>query len=74
MSDTKTKRRKDPHGKMVSGIILLGIGLLFLLNNFNIIDIDQSWPFILIIVGVALLIGAMFRKRDAESSITPPVM
>ncbi len=74
MSDTKPRKSKDPRGKMVSGIILLGIGVLFMLNNLDIIFIDQSWPFILIIVGLALLVGAMFRKHDAESSMTPPVM
>ena len=74
MSDTKPKRRKSPHSKMVSGIILLGIGVLFLLNNFDILFIDESWPLILIVVGIALLIGAWFRKHDEESTATPPVM
>ena len=74
MSNKKPKRPKSPHGKMVSGIILLGIGVLFLLNNFDVIFIDESWPFILIIVGIALLVGAWFRKHDAETTTTTPVM
>ena len=53
---------------MVTGIILLGIGVLFLLNNFDILFIEESWPFILIVVGLALLVGAVFRKRDSEQS------
>jgi len=68
MSNKKEKKRKSPHGKMVTGIILLGIGVLFLLNNFDVIFIDESWPFILIIVGIALLVGAYFRKHDTEAS------
>ena len=72
MSDTKTKKQKSPHGKMVTGIILLGIGVLFLLNNLDIIDLDKSWPLLLIIIGLALLVGAMFRNKDAEPSAAPP--
>ena len=74
MSDTKPKRRKSPHGKMVSGIILLGIGVLFLLNNFDILFIDESWPLILIVVGIALLVGAWLRKQDEKTTAAPPIM
>jgi putative Mn2+ efflux pump MntP len=72
MNDKKTKKQKDPRGKMISGIILLGLGVLFLLNNLDVIYFEESWPFILILVGLAMLIGAMFRNRDSESSALPP--
>jgi uncharacterized membrane protein AbrB (regulator of aidB expression) len=72
MSDKKPNKQKDPRGKMVSGIILLGIGVVFLLNNFDILVIDESWPLIIIIVGLALLVGALFRKQDSEPSAAPP--
>lgn len=74
MSDKKPKKKNSARGKMVTGIILLGIGVLFLLNNFDVLFIDESWPLILIIIGIALLVGAWFRKHDEESTATPPVM
>lgn len=74
MSKDKPRKQRSPHGKMVTGIILLGIGVLFLLNNFDILFIDESWPLILVVVGVALLVGAWIRKHDEESAATPPVL
>ena len=75
MSDQEPKtkkKKKDQHSTMVTGIILLGIGVLFLLNNFDVFFIEESWPFILIIVGLALLIGKGFGNRDSEASPAPP--
>jgi len=44
---------------LTGGLIVLGIGVLFLLRNFGIIpDIGDMWPVILIIIGVALVVGS----------------
>jgi hypothetical protein len=49
-------------GHVAGPVILIGLGMLFLINNF-VIDISfgrlvrDFWPFILIIVGVAQLPG-----------------
>ena len=45
----------------IGPIILIGLGLIFLLDNFHVFDffnLSQFWPLILIAVGVL-----MFRKR-----------
>lgn len=45
----------------IGPIILIGLGMLFLLNNFHVFDffnISQFWP--LVLIGVGIL---MFRKR-----------
>ncbi len=45
-------------GKYFTGFILLGLGVLFLLTNWGIIpSLHKTWPFILIIVGLAFLLG-----------------
>lgn len=73
MGNDNCPDEKNQRGKMVTGIILTGIGVLFLLHNFDILFIHESWPFILIVIGLAMLIGAMFRKKDSESGEIPKV-
>lgn len=46
--------------RLFTGLLLLGIGILFLLNNFNVIDfhwgnIINLWPLFLIIAGVNIV-------------------
>ncbi|TLS39214.1 LiaI-LiaF-like domain-containing protein [Pseudalkalibacillus caeni] len=47
------------------GILLIGIGSFFLLENFNVPYMDQlaSWPLILIIIGFAFLFQAFLVKE-----------
>jgi uncharacterized membrane protein HdeD (DUF308 family) len=71
MADEQEKKKKESKGSLTAGIILLGLGLIFLLSNLDLIpDLDETWPLFLIIVGVALVIGAL-RNRD-KSEPTPP--
>jgi hypothetical protein len=63
MADKNEFEEKDLRGRMIGGIILTGIGLLFLLHNLNVIDFGDSWPFILIIVGLSLLVGAFAERK-----------
>jgi predicted membrane protein len=54
-----------------SGGIFIVVGLLFLLNNMNIIyfGVRELWPFILLLVGFALLRQSMFgtKLKDLEN-------
>gem|GEM_PF-4605657 len=44
-------------------LILIGLGTLFLLINTGVLpDWGESWPAVLIIIGVAMLIGSFFIK------------
>jgi len=73
MSEISDSGRKCRHRPLSGGIILTGIGLVFLLSNFHIIPhIGRSWPLILIVIGIALLAGALGHRRDSNSSPTPP--
>lgn len=47
----------------VGGYILLGLGVLFLINNFTDIHFDKLWPIILIVVGAYILL----KQRDTQS-------
>jgi putative Mn2+ efflux pump MntP len=71
MSDRKDEAERQ-HGSIVGGIVLIGIGGFFLLLNMGWIPfLWDSWPVILIIVGVALLIGAFSKTRAKKEDPTP---
>ena len=62
-NDTKSKR-----GSIVGGTILLGLGIFFLCVQMGWLPfLHRSWPVILIIVGVALLVGAYVKPRREQS-------
>lgn len=61
-SEAETKR-----GLLIGGIILIGLGVFFLMVQQGWITmLTHSWPVILIIIGVALLIGSLTRSRQAK--------
>lgn len=63
------KKRSKGSGSVTAGFIMIGIGLVFLLSNMGVIpDLGETWPLFLIIVGVALLIGAMRDKRTPDQT------
>lgn len=66
MSNSESKGREEKCGMMIGGLIVPGIGVLFLLINLGIIPgFKVIWPIIMIIVGLALIIGSFSnRKKD----------
>ncbi len=63
-------------GPIVWPLVLIVLGVLFLLNNFNLVRFDvgqfiaQWWPLLLILVGLELLIGGMFYRRPAAQTLS----
>ena len=56
----------DKPGPPVGAIILVGLGVLFLLDSFDMFRFDwfsKTWPIILIVIGVWIFI----RRRDAAA-------
>ncbi|MCX6565436.1 MAG: DUF5668 domain-containing protein [Candidatus Aminicenantes bacterium] len=65
-------KRKDP---LVWGLILVALGLVFILENFDINAWDfvwRFWPVILIIWGAAKLIEGLKRKSGESVKSEPP--
>jgi len=53
------------HSRVVGGLILLGLGVLFLINNFlPHFNFGRFWPLILVIVGLAILAGSLKKKTQ----------
>ena len=53
-------------GNFTSGIVLITLGVLFLLNQLFNINFGDWWPVILIVVGVMMLLNN--REKSKESS------
>ena len=71
MSDKKME--EDRRGMLIGGLITLGIGLIFLLSNLEILpEIGEMWPMIPIIVGVSLIVGSFYKgKKSGKSEQSP---
>ncbi len=66
-------KRKDP---LIWGLILVALGLVFILENFDIDAWDfvwRFWPVILIIWGAAKLIEGLKGKSRENDAPRPPV-
>jgi len=63
------KKQEDRSGLMIGGSIMIGIGLLFLLINLDILpNIGESWPIIVIVIGLALIIGGIAKKKRTDET------
>ena len=61
--------KKDTRTALFPGIILIGIGLLFLLANLDLVPrIRVLWPVILIIVGLAFIISGKRKPEEKPPS------
>lgn len=53
---------------LTGAAVLITVGTLFLLDNFNILDFERSWPVLLIAIGLTILAG---RGASTEGHIQP---
>jgi len=68
MNDKK-KKQNDRSGPMIGGSIMIGIGLIFLLINLDILpNMGDSWPIIIIVIGIALIIGGFVKKKRSDET------
>ncbi len=57
----------SPAGSIFWGAVLMALGVIFLLGNFNVIDYDRLWdfwPVIVIVIGIKM-IADYFSKKNA---------
>jgi len=53
-------------------IILITVGVLFLIDRFTAFGFGQTWPVLLIVIGILKLLGGGRRRRDAFYPPPPP--
>ncbi|HET9320284.1 MAG TPA: DUF5668 domain-containing protein [Bryobacteraceae bacterium] len=51
-------------------IILITIGTLFALDHFTNYGVHQTWPVILIVVGLLTLVGRMTRNGTTPGGVS----
>jgi hypothetical protein len=69
MNESGHNKKDDRSGQIIGGLIVLAVGVIFLLHNFNLIpSIGKLWPVIPIIIGVGLIIGALMKKQNRDES------
>ncbi len=70
MTDEERKEAESRSGKLIGGCIVLGVGTLFLLINYDILPpMEDTWPFFMIIVGISLIIGAFVKKKKKDTDL-----
>jgi len=68
---------KTGTGNLILGGLLVLLGILFLLNSLGVASFDFGdfisilWPIILIIIGVRVLRGSGFCRRELPVGVTP---
>lgn len=68
---------KSGSGHVIIGVIILVLGIFFLLNSLGAISfsfghfLNILWPIILIIIGVRVLLGSGFCRRELPVGVTP---
>lgn len=64
---TKPQRQSSGNGRLIAGLILIGLGAYFLLDEFDIIpywvDLGRLWPLAIIVLGL-LLITRTAKKTE----------
>jgi hypothetical protein len=53
---------------LLGAAVLITIGVLFMIQNFTPISFDDTWPVILIVIGVFLYLG---RTASTDGHIAP---
>ena len=56
---------KAGNAGIVAGVILIGLGVWFLVDQFIDVNWDLLWPVVIMVVGGALIAGALMRGRSS---------
>lgn len=67
------ERKDERRGMITGGLILVGLGFIFLLGSLNLVNWDVLWPGILIVIGLALLAGGALKCRPPSTPTDKPV-
>jgi predicted membrane protein len=60
---------RNAHGRIFWGLVLIGLGVLFLLDQMGDLDfgwvVSRYWPVIFIVIGLSIIIGNGFRNSGS---------
>ena len=56
-------------GGRTSGLWLIFVGVVFLLHNYEVLSLAQSWPLFIVLAGASLLLGGGCRRSGAAKGV-----
>ena len=63
MNDLRNNQKRGDSGNIFVGVIIVGVGSLFLLINLDVLpEMDKTWPGFIIIVGLAFIFSSFFSR------------
>ncbi|MBC7745112.1 MAG: PspC domain-containing protein [Flavobacterium sp.] len=72
VSEPPQNLKKSGNGRMIVGLIMVGFGAFFLLDEFNVIpywfDFDKLWPLIFIIPGILIISKNGKPNKSADAA------
>jgi hypothetical protein len=58
----------DAHGAWAGGLWMIVAAVIFLLNNYDIVPLRQTWPLFIVAGGVSLLVSGRARRSIGSSA------
>jgi hypothetical protein len=68
--DEPTKTKKQDHS-IITGIVIIIIGTIFLLGNFNIIEIGDRWWALFFLIPISFMVSDIWRRRQNNEGKIP---
>jgi uncharacterized membrane protein YvbJ len=59
-------------GWLIGGLILIAIGVFSILNIYLDFSMRQGWAFFLLIIGIIIIVGAIYIATQARKRSPPP--
>jgi len=64
-SQKSTNHSSNGNGRVVTGLILIGVGIIFLINRFfPHFDFGDILPFLIIVLGIALIFNSVNKRSN----------
>lgn len=65
-------QNSQPNYSMAAAVALILIGGIFLLRNFDVIDIGHNWWAWFMLIPIAYILSSAWRRRQENGGTFPP--
>jgi hypothetical protein len=68
--DQPAKRTRQDYS-IITGIVLITIGVIFLLGNCNVIEIGERWWSLFFLIPISFMVSDIWRRRQNNQGKIP---
>jgi len=68
--DQPTKHTRQDYS-IITGIVIIIIGTIFLLENFNVIEIGERWWALFFLIPISFMVSDIWRRRQNNQGKIP---